>query len=244
MGVVERDIENIYEALQENFLYKNDITSIHMLLNLYDIEKNISNIFPRYVSVNNLKKYISKNLRNRKGHHLISLNLGQLIHEDINRLELYIYIEGYKKGYFNKFWVNVLENKTLKNMSIEELYDHKFLYHFNVDKECILEIKDGLNKEIDTKEKDNEFIKGIISNYCENIIKRKIMSFNEYMDSQLVIDCGIDSCNIIDESDLLSLKELDELYEEIVKILYKNCMSLYRDALWYGINDRVLKRYR
>lgn len=248
MGVVEKDITNIYEALQENFLYKNDITSIHMLLNLYDIEKNITNIFPRYVSIDNLKKYISRTLKDKNGHHLISLNLGQLIHEDINRLELYIYLEGYKKGYFNKFWVNILENITLENMSMDKLYNHKYLYHFDVDlidnKDCINNIKRSLFEDIETDERENKTIKNIIDHYCNDLIRSKVMSLNEYMDKQLIIDYSLNKYDITEENSVLEEDELENIYDEILKVVYKNCMNLYKDAFWYGINDKVLKRYR
>ena len=35
---------DLYEGLKHNFLFKNDLNSIHILLNLYDIEDNIRNI--------------------------------------------------------------------------------------------------------------------------------------------------------------------------------------------------------
>ena len=156
MAIADSGICNIYDALKHNFLYKNDINSIHMLLNLYDLEENITNIYPKYVSINYLKKHIGRFLKNKKGNHLISLNLGQLIHEDINRLELYIYLEGYKKGYFNKFWVNSLEQATIKNISFEQLYSISYLYHFDTKVKQISEIKNEVDNDILEGEKQNK----------------------------------------------------------------------------------------
>ena len=53
---------DLYEGLKHNFLFKNDLNSIHILLNLYDIEDNIRNIFPKYVSIKYLRNHISYNI--------------------------------------------------------------------------------------------------------------------------------------------------------------------------------------
>lgn len=244
MAIANNDICSIYEGLKYNFLYKNDINCIHILLNLYDLEDNITNICPKYISINNLKKHIGRLLKDRNSNHLISLNLGQLIHEDINRLELYIYLEGYKQGYFNNKWVNILEKVTVENRIIEELYDIKYLYHFDTSEVHILNIKTDLNEEIQEDEKRNKFIHDIITGYCDNVIKPKVLNLNKFLDKQLKIEYDSDMYNIKEDNSLLTLLELNNIYREIMKIILKDGLKLYMDAYWYGINDRVLKRYR
>ena len=244
MAIVDSNIFSIYDGLKYNFLYKNDINSIHILLNLYDIEDNITNIYPRYVSMSYLKRHIGRFLKDKKGNHLISLNLGQLIHEDINRLELYIYLDGYKKGYFNKSWVNTLEKATIKNMSFENLYNINYLYHFDIKDKQILEIKNSIEDDINKKEKENNFLNKMITGYCENIIKSKIFNLNKFLDKQLTIEYNYKMYNIKEDNCLLTLEELNNIYKEIVKVVSRNGLKLYKDAYWYGLNDRVLKRYR
>lgn len=43
---------------------------------------------------------------------------------------------------------------------------------------------------------------------------------------------------------ILTLNELDYIYKEILKLILKGGLRLYKEAYWYGLNDRVLKRYR
>ncbi len=244
MAIADNNIYNIYDGLKHNFLYENDINSIHILLNLYDLEENITNIYPKYISINSLKKHIGRFLKDKKGNHLISLNLGQLIHEDINRLELYIYLDGYKKGFYNKSWVNILEKATIKSMSFEKLYNIKHLYHFKIKDKSILEIKNLVNYNIQKKEKDEKTLNDIINKYCEYIIKSKIFNLNKYLDKQLTIEYSLEEFNIKDDNCALSFEELSGIYNEIVRFVSRNALKLYKEAYWYGLNDRVLERYR
>ena len=64
------------------------------------------------------------------------------------------------------------------------------------------------------------------------------------MDKQLTIDYNSDKYKIKDDEELLNLDELNNIYKETVKIVLRNCLRLYKEAYWYGLNDRVLKRYR
>lgn len=54
---------DIYEGLKYEFLFNNDINCIHILLNLYDLEKNINNIFPKYISIKQLRRNIRRILK-------------------------------------------------------------------------------------------------------------------------------------------------------------------------------------
>lgn len=244
IAIENNDICSIYEGLKYKFLYKNDIDCIHILLNLYDLEDNITNIYPKYISINNLKKHIGRLLKDKSSNHLISLNLGQLIHEDINRLELYIYLEGYKQGYFNNKWVNTLEKATVENIAIDELYNMKHLYHFDTSELHILDIKTSLTEEIQEDEKHSNFLYNTITRYCDNVIKQKVLNLNKFLDKQLKIEYDSIMYNIKEDNNLLTLSELNNIYKEILKIVLKDGLKLYRDAYWYGLNDRVLKRYR
>lgn len=244
MAIANNDICSIYDGLIYKFLYKNDVNCIHILLNLYDLEENITNICPKYVSIYHLKKHISKFLKQRKGNHFISLNLGQLIHEDINRLELFVYLEGYKHGYFNNYWVNILEKVTVKNISIDQLYKTKYLYHFENKTKHISDIKALLSKEIQEKERENKYLYNTIRDYCEKLLKGKIFSLNKHLDKQLTIEYNTKMYSIKEDDSLLTLDELNNIYKEIIKIVLKDGLKLYKEAYWYGLNDRVLKRYR
>jgi len=244
MAIANNDIFTIYDGLIHKFLYNNDINSIHILLNLYDLEENITNICPKYMSIYHLKKHISRFLKQKKGRDFISLNLGQLIHEDINRLELFIYLEGYRNGYYNNYWVNILEKVALRNMSLEELYKSKYLYHFSSRIKRVWEIKDLMSEEIRQKEQQNKHLFNIIKRYCEDLLKGKVLSLNKFLDKQLTIEYNSKVYSIKEDYELLALEELNNIYKEISKTILKDGFKLYKEAYWYGLNDRVLKRYR
>lgn len=243
LALLDSKTYNIYDKLKYNFLFNNDINCIHILLNLYDLEDNINNIFPKYMSINNLRKSISKLLRDRRGNHLIAYNLGELIHEDINRLELYLYLEGYKYGFLNYKDANKLEDLTIKYYSITDLYDMKYLFHFNNKEEEINEFQDYIFDKIRKEEKDDKRLNDIIVKYISNVIRPRIYSLNKHLDKQLSIDIEKDGLNIKEDEDLLTLDELKTIYDEVVRSILKSGHKTYQNACWNGLNDRVLKRY-
>lgn len=244
MALLDTDVHDIYDRLKYNFLYNNDINCIHILLNLYDLENNINNIFPNYISINNLRKNISKLLVDRRGNHLIAYNLGELIHEDINRLELFLYLEGYKYGFLNNKLANKLEDLTINYYSISDLYSMKYLFHFKTKEEEILEFKNNLFNNIEKEEKMYKRLNNIIDKYVSNIIQPKIYSLNKYLDKQLSIDIGKNGPNIKEDETLLTLDELKTINFEVLRIILKDGQKIYQNASWNGLNDRVLKRYR
>lgn len=244
MGVAKKNPYDIYNALINKFLYKNDINSIHILLNLFDIEDNISNICPKYISTCQIKRHISKRLRNKKNNHLICLNIGQLIHEDVHRLEFYIYLEGYRNGFFNNSWANLLEKVAVENIPLEDLYKRKYLYHFEPRSKQIRNIRELIDRKLDEIEKGSKNLYSNITKYCENVLRTKILSLNKFLDKQLTLDCNLETISIKEDYSLLTLEELNFIYNEIVKVILKSGYKLYKEAYWYGLNDRVLKRYR
>lgn len=244
MGVAKKSALNIYSGLIYKFLYKNDINSIHILLNLFDIEDNITNICPKYISTYHIKRHISRHLKNKKNNHLISLNLGQLIHEDIHRLEFYICLEGYRNGYFNNSWANLLEKVAIENIPLEDLYKKKYLYHFEQKNKQIKNIRELMDKKLDEIEIKNKNLYNSIVKYCDNVLKSKVLSLNKFLDKQLTIEYDSKTFSIKEDYSLLTLEELNYIYNEIVKVVLKSGFKLYKEAYWYGLNDRVLRRYK
>lgn len=244
MALANKDLYELCAGLKYNFLFKNDINSIHILLNLYDIEDNIKNIFPKYVSMKYLRNSIRRIFRNRKGNQLIAHNLVNLIHEDINRLELLLYIEGYKGGFSNIKYANALEKLTYRYYSLEELYSLKYLFHFETNMNEIIELKETLFKELVSWDNDNNNYIKTIKEYCDYVIQSKIFSLNKHLDKQLIMDMKKNGINIVEDDYLLTKEDLNKIYREVLKIIIKNGLKLFKDAYWNGINDRVLLRYR
>lgn len=244
MAVNENTYVNIYEGLKRNFLYENDLNSIHILINLYDIEDNIRNIYPKYVTIQCIKNYISKFLKDREGNALIASNLGELIHEDINRLELLLYLDGYKKGFADIKNANLLEKKAVEVYDINTLYHRKYLFQFDLNNQTINDFKEELFLYLKETDDYYKYLDDLIVYYCNKIIEPKIMNLNNHLDSQLTIKCNTKSLMINDNLEILSDNDLKSIYEEVIIIIKKNSNRLFKDAYWNGLNDRVLKRYK
>lgn len=242
MVLAKIDLWKMYEDLQYNFLYNNDINSIHILLNLYDLEDNMTNICPKYISADALRKRVKRFLIYRKDRELISNNIALLLHEDIDRLELILYLEGYKNGYYNNKWVNNLENATIKHFDIEDMYYRNILFHYDISLKEIKNIKKDCEFEIREEEKRTDYLYNYIKTYSEKIIKNKIYNLNMYIDKQLKMEYNCNEMNIKEES-FLNMDELNKIYELIVETLVKNITKMYIDANWFGINDKVINRY-
>ncbi|NLJ78391.1 MAG: hypothetical protein GX329_03435 [Tissierellia bacterium] len=242
MVLVKVDLYKMYEALQYKFLYKNDINSIHILLNLYDLEDNMANIYPKYISTRAIRKRINRQLIYKKDREFISNNISLLLHEDIDRLELIVYLEGYKNGYHNIKWANILEGKSIKHFSIETVYEKNFLFHYDIHLEEIRNFREYTENEIRDQERESKFLNNFIITYCNKVIKKKVYNLNRYMDKQLTIEFEHGRMNIREEP-LLTTMELNRMYEIIVDTIIKNVVNIYLEANWLGINDRVLNRY-
>lgn len=244
MALSDPKVYDLYEGLKYNFLFNNDVNCIHSLLNLYDLENNINNILPRYISIKRLRKNIRKALKDRRGNDLIAYNLGELIHDDINRLELLIYLEGYKTGYLNKNHVNILENITLKYFSISELYNIKYLFHIDSSIREVDDFKSKIYEHLLKEKNTQSVLENTIEKYSKNILKPKILNLNKYLDNQLAIEYQSKTPYFKDEETLLTLEELKIVYQEVYKIITRNTNKLYNDSYWNGLNDRLIMRYK
>ncbi len=225
---IAKDINcNLYGELEQRFLYNNDFNSIHILLNLYDLDKNIKNIHPKYISLGRMKKNIEKVFILRDDRREISSKLSKIFHEDINRLELFICIEGYKEGFFNKRLANSLENLTINNISIDKLYNKKYLYHFDSTNREIENGKNLIFTEIQAGF-EKESISELISHYINMIIEEKLEKIDK----------------ILNLKEKLNIKEVDKIRNIVVDSMMESISEIYKESYWYGLNDRVLKRYR
>ncbi|MCR2042514.1 hypothetical protein [Anaerosalibacter massiliensis] len=242
MATATVNLWQMYKGLKYNFLFNNDIDCIHILLNLYDLEEDITNICPKYMCIKNVKKRVKNLLRYRDDKDLVANKISYLIHEDVDRLELCIYLEGYKYGYYNNKWVNILEEKTLEYCTVEEIYEKRLLFHYDFSHDDLRLLKEEFELEIEEIEKENKYIENLVNSFCDEIIKYKIKNLNEYIDRQLKMDFS-SSSTIKEEGFKFSEEDLDRIYEAIIKDLFKSIFKIYKDASWFGVNDKVIKRY-
>lgn len=234
---------DMYRGLRDKFLFSNDINSIHILLALYDLEENISNIYPKYMSKNDIKRKIKLVLNNRENSDIISSALSDVIHEDVNRLELCFYLEGYKYGYNNKKWANILEKKALDLFGLEEIYERLHLFHFDTSDKQVNELKKRCKREIEYIERRDKYIESLVYTFANKIIKKKIVELDRYINKQLRINFDCDDIEISEEKYYLQEEEIDRVYISIVNALVKKMKIIYKEAFWYAVNDKVLGMY-
>lgn len=235
----------ISNSLKKKFLYENDINSIHILINLYETEEDIINIFPKYLSLGQLRKTIRRNLRGRKGNDLASKNISELIHNDFNRLELLLYLEGYKKGYSTKSYANSIEEIILESSEIEEIYSkQKIRENIKNNPKINLLREEILNKLKNDLYKNYSYRK-LIYSFNKKIIKKKLFQINKYIDKQLKLEEDINGKTIIKfESPMFTKKELANLYKNLVILIYDDGIDVLLDAYWTGLIEKVLRRYK
>lgn len=234
---------DMYRGLRDKFLFGNDINSIYILLALYDLEENISSVYPKYMSKKEIRRRIKFVLRDRDDSEIISRSLSDVIHEDINRLELCFYLEGYKHGYNNKKWTNIIENKALELYGLDELYQKKYLFHFNNFNKSVDNLKKRCKREIDNKERIDRSIENLVYTFSNKIIKKKITEIDKYINKQLRIDFDLHDVTIKEDKHYFSDEEIDKVYFSIVNVLIKKMKFIYKEAFWYAVNDRVLGMY-
>ena len=180
-----KDIKNY---LVENFLYNNETDCINILLNIYNIEESIENIFPRYVSLENLRLDIIKLYKEKRGIELIARNLSSLIHDDINRLELYLYLEGYRRGFNSSKLINKLEMIALNYLSIEELYSRKKLYNYEFKNKDVVIFKKELFKCLRRDRFTRSYISSIVRGVDKNLLRKKISNLYKKILKFLYVD--------------------------------------------------------
>lgn len=236
--------KDIKSFLIKKFLYESDIECINILLNIYDIEDSIENICPSYISLKHLKRDIIRFLKDKEGKELIAYNLSNLIHDDINRFELFMYLEGYRLGFNATKSANKLECVTFKYLDLEDIYKRKNLFNYEINNMEILNLKEKFLRSLIKEEKVKKHIHDIVYGFELHIVKSKIYNLNSHLDKQLVFD--FESCGYMfkETNSYLNKKELYGLNKKIIKFLYIDGIRVFQNAYWDGINDRVMKRYK
>lgn len=234
---------DVYKGLKSRFLYENDFNSIYVLLALYDVENNMNNIFPRYISFNSIKRKISGILKNRSDATNISHNLSAIIHEDVNRLELCFYLEGYKDGFTNYKFVNLLENEIIKTYGIGFTYD-KDNFKYVISDDSFINLKEKIYQSIDLiLDEDNYMIK-LTNKFIENIVINKLKNLDKSIEKQLKIKFDLKTVNIEEVNYKLSDEEIKKINSYLYGNIKRHLKEVYKDAYWTAMNDKVFNRYK
>lgn len=244
MHVNKKDNVQITKSLKKKFLYENDINSMHLLLNLYEIEDDIGSMYPEYTSLGNLRKYLSRNLRYRKGYELAAKNLAELIHDDLNRFELYIYLESYRAGYKSTKYVNLIEKILLTYVDVNVLYTKRYFQNYLLNNPELDKYEKEIREAIKTEIEGSDSFRRITNTFTKRIIKGKLLELNRYLDRQLTMVENEKRTVIQYESRPFQRDELISLYRKICKLMRDDALRIFEDAYWRGMIDKVLSRYK
>ena len=236
------DFVDVKSKLMHRFLYHCDSSAMQILLNLYDLEEKIHNIFPSYVSMKNLKRDILYFLKRKDNRSLFAGSLTDAIYDDVNRFELAMYLAGYRQGLNEVAKANELEVLALEEFDIGSMFERRILYQYDIRcdaveafyKRCIASHVHGYGEDL---------VREQAARFSRHILKRKVYTLNHYVDRQLQVNFQSPK-NPYRESDYtLSQQELAGLNRKLKKFIYRDGLRIYCSAYWCGINDLVLRRY-
>lgn len=232
---------NIKKELEKQFLYENDLDSVYLLFCMMEMEKSSHFLKPKYKARSSVKRSIKNVLAYRDDNELIASAILQWINDDVNRLELSLYLEAYDIGFNSKKMADKVEEYYLRNSPAEDLYYRRKLYHDAKD----FKIKE-LKKEIVSQVlEDKEYLienKKFILKFADRFFLDEILGINKHLNKQMVLHIRKDTYSISEEY-LLTKDECLRIYKRICKNLVRSLNSSVRDACWNGVNDRVLSRY-
>lgn len=242
MLLEKAQLHTVKSELEHRFLFQGDMQSIRLVLNFYELD-NMWRFRPTYLSMNELEKDVRRCLRYRRGSDIIAETLSRQIHEDINRLELYVYLEGYQWGRVNQSAINQLEIYALSQFSPWELSQKEELYHRQVNDEKLVELRQELLSRSQRALRRRGALGQTLTKFSQVFCKDEVRRLNDLTSRQMVMDIDGSSGEIKDEYGDLTPVELERIYRKLNRFIYRNAAKVFEVAAWSAINDGVLERY-
>ena len=235
--------EDVKDFLLDKFLLDGDVDSMNILLNSYNIEDSINTITPSYISLKHLKKDLVSFLKNKEGKELLAYNISNVIHDDINKFELAIYLEGYRAGFNSKAHVDIVESLAFSIYDLNTIYTCKKLFKSSVLPPEVQKVKNKVFADVDKLGYPKKKINDIVKKLDFKLLRKKIYMMNSFLDKQLMFSDNPEE-GFIELGNALTRNELLGLNKKIIKFMLRDGLRVYKNAFWDGVNDRVLKRYK
>ncbi len=235
--------EDVKDFLLDKFLLDGDVDSMNILLNSYNIEDSINTITPSYISLKHLKKDLVSFLKHKEGKELLAYNISNVIHDDINKFELAIYLEGYRAGFNSKAHVDIVESLAFSIYDLNTIYTCKKLFKSSILPPDVQKVKNKVFADVDKLGYPKKKIKDIVKKLDFKLLRKKIYMMNSFLDKQLMFSDNPEE-GFIELGNALTRNELLGLNKKIIKFMLRDGLRVYKNAFWDGVNDRVLKRYK
>ena len=235
--------EDVKDFLLDKFLLDGDVDSMNILLNSYNIEDSINTITPSYISLKHLKKDLVSFLKHKEGKELLAYNISNVIHDDINKFELAIYLEGYRAGFNSKAHVDIVESLAFSIYDLNTIYTCKKLFKSSVLPPEVQKVKNKVFADVDKIGYPKKKIRDIVKKLDFKLLRKKIYMMNSFLDKQLMFSDNPEE-GFIELGNALTRNELLGLNKKIIKFMLRDGLRVYKNAFWDGVNDRVLKRYK
>lgn len=241
MYLAKQKDDMLKENLKARFLYKDDLDSLYLLLSIIEKDFKCNTLKPSYSCTKKIVRTIRRFFRDREDVDEITAASMKILNEDLSRMEFAIYLEAYSMGYEDLNAVNTFENYVLTKVSSDSLKNRKKLFHTYKNRET-KEVKKLTVSSVEKYSSFEKYLEEITIKYCDRIIKDKVYSLNKYLDKQLLFKFDGINTYVVEER-FLTTKELESLYEKIVNTYLRALKFLTKEAIWYGVNDKVLSRY-
>lgn len=230
-------------ALEYNFLYLEDYAAFDIFISSLGIEQRGFNLRFRQAIFNKIANSLETLYKKRQDREYIISAVQKLLYDEINRLEIVLavnsYIYGKKSNIFaneleNYFLINYPEIKINKNMKLIRRKLTSKDYRFR--NRLIYDVIDNydLNEKFQIK----------VDDFFEDRIKNNILNLNNYIHKQIKLEFKENKYFIFQKETFLTKGELEDLYFHIKKIFIEHFKKTSKRFIWYGLNDKVISRYR
>lgn len=233
----------VREDLEYNFLYLKDSVAFDIFISSLGIEQHGFNLKFRQAVCNKISSSLDSFYKERTDKDYIKNALKKLIYDDINRLEILLLVNTYIYGNLSNCFANDLENyffMAYPNMKITK--DQKLIRKNLTSRDYRFRNK-LINKVINFYN-INDKLETKIDKFFESEIKDKILDLNNHMAKQLKIEFQEGKYFILQKENFLTKKDLKSLYIYVQKVFFENLLKTTRRFIWYGLNDKVLSRYK
>lgn len=230
-------------ALEYNFLYLEDYAAFDIFISSLGIEQKGFNLRFRQAIFNKIVSNLNILYKKRQDREYIISAIQKLVFDDINRLEIVLAVSSYIYGKKSTIFANELENYFLVNYpEIKINKDMKLIRRKLSSKDY--RFRNRLISDVIENFNLNEKFQLKVDDFFEKMVKDDILNLNNYIHKQIKLEFKDNKYFVLQKETFLTKKELEQLYFNIKKIFIEHFTKTSKRFIWYGLNDKVISRYR